>query len=334
MDAAKLDEATAAAGSTQSYCLLVIRHGVLVAEQYFNGATAQTTPNSWSIAKSYASTTVGIAIGKGDLPGLDASVADHVPAWQGTDKAAITVRDLVSMTSGLSWNVFQDYIAMAEFATDKSAFATGLDADKVPGSSWTYNNSAVQMVEPYFRGATGMAIDDYARTNLWEPIQSAATWAHDSAGHPTTYANVLATCRDHARLGYLYLHGGRWKDQQVVPASYVTAATTPSQALNRGYGYLFWLDGEGPTIDSLGKVSEERIEPYAPTDLFAAHGFGGQFIDVIPSLDLVVVRFALDPLSSLSSGDLSGLVSVLVTDNLGDAHRKILEPILAAVVGP
>jgi len=334
LDATKLDEAATAAGATESYCLLVIRHGVLVSEHYFNGADATTTPSSWSIAKSYSSTVVGIAVGNGDLPSLDAPVADHVPSWQGTSRASIALRDLVSMDSGLSWNVFQDYIEMAEIAPDKSAFATGLDASAAPGTTWVYNNSAVQMIEPYFRAATGTQIDDYAQSHLWQPIGMTATWAHDGAGHPTTYANVMSTCRDHARLGYLYLHGGRWKHTQVVPAAYVAEAITPSQPYNRGYGHLFWLNGEAPTIDSLGKVSDTRLQPYAPTDMFAAHGFGGQFIDVIPSLDLVVVRFALDELSSLQTGDLNAIIGALVADQLDDSHQKILQPILDAVIGP
>jgi CubicO group peptidase (beta-lactamase class C family) len=334
LDAAKLDEAAAAAGASESFCLLVIRHGKLVSEHYFNGADATTTPPSWSIAKSYSSTVVGIAVGNSDLPGLDAAIADHIPEWQGTSRAAIKLRDLVSMDSGLSWNVFQDYIAMAELAPDKSAFAIGLDASAAPGTTWVYNNAAVQMIEPYFRAATGTPIDTYAQTHLWQPIGTTATWAHDAAGHSTTYANVMTTCRDHARLGYLYLHGGRWKHTQVVPAAYVAEAITPSQSYNRGYGHLFWLNGEAPTIDSLGNVSAERLQPYAPPDMFAAHGFGGQFIDVIPSLDLVVVRFALDELSSLQTGDLDAIIGALVADQLDDSHQKILQPILDAVIGP
>ena len=301
---------------------------------HYNGATAASTPPSWSIAKSYTSTVVGIALGNHDLPGLDAKIADAIPAWQGTARDAVVLRDLVSMTSGLAWSVFGDYIAMAELAPDKSSYAVGLSDDATPGSSWAYNNAAVQVIEPYFRATTGESIEAYAQAHLWSKIGEQATWAHDGQGHPTTYANVLATCRDHARLGYLYLHGGKWKDEQVVPAAWVTAARTPSQAYNRGYGFLWWLNGDAPTMTTMQGVSPDRLRPYAPPDLFEAQGFGGQFINVIPSLDLVVVRFAKDAMTTAEAKDLTAVTQVLIADQTSDAHQQILQPILDAVTGP
>jgi CubicO group peptidase (beta-lactamase class C family) len=150
-----------------------------------------------------------------------------------------------------------------------------------------------------------------------------AAWAHDQAGHPTPYANVLATCRDHARLGYLYRHKGRWQNQQVLSPGWVAEATTPSQAMNRAYGLLFWLNGESPAINAMNDPWPGRMVPFAPTDLFAARGFGNQFVDVIPSLDLLVVRFGKDPLA--------GNITDLVSDSRFEKHDAILRPILDAV---
>jgi len=326
----QLDAASRAAEADQSYCLLVIRHGVLVSEHYYGGTDAATTNKSWSIAKSYTSTTVGIALGNGDLPSLDLHASDYLTSWQGTPRAGITLENLVTMTSGLDWSVFSDYIEMAAFSPDNTAFAEGVSAKDAPNTTWVYNNSAVQVIEPVFRAAAGQSIEDYARAHLWTPIgMTGTTWAHDQAGHPTTYANVMATCRDHARLGYLYLHGGRWKHQQVVPADWVAAALAPSQPYNQGYGRLFWLNGHQPTMSSLMKSKDDVLYPYAPADLFAARGFGGQFIDVIPSLDMVVVRFGADALSSIT--DPTQLAAVLAQDELQDTHKQILQPILAAV---
>lgn len=326
LDPTKLDEAATAADANDSYCLLVIRHGVLVSEHYFHDATAQTLPSSWSIAKSYTSTIVGIS----GLD-LDAPAMTYLPTWANDTRATITLRELVTMTSGLAWSIFNDYIAMAELAPDKSAFAIGLDAHVPAGSAWTYHNGGVQVIEPLFRAAMGTPIDLYAQSHLWGPIGMTATWDHDAAGHPTTFANVRATCRDHARLGYLYLHGGKWKDTQVVPAEWVAAATTPSQTYNRGYGYLFWLNGEGPTISSTGSVRPSELYDYAPSDLFAARGFGGQFIDVIPSLDMVVVRFGRDP-ATLTSTNPIEIAETLYEDETSDVHRAITSPIFAAAL--
>ena len=325
IDSAKLEEAAAAAELNGSFCLLVIRHGVLVFERYFGDATPTDAHNSWSIAKSYSSTLVGIAIERGEIRSLDDSVADYLPEWRGTEHEAVTIRHLITMTSGLEWSVFSDYVRMATFASNHSEYATDLDQSAPPGSEWTYHNGAVQVLEPVFRAATGMTIEEYAAIHLWPRLGMHATWAHDRSGNPTTYANVLATCRDHARFGYLYLRNGRWAGgEQIVSESWIREATTPSQEFNRGYGYLLWLNGEAPTMSAMNDVSDERIMPFAPTDMFAARGFGNQFIDVIPSMDLVIVRFGNDPRTAMD-------VDAIREDAQFEEHDMILEPILQGV---
>lgn len=325
LDPAGLDAAATAAEDADSYCLLVVRHGVLVYERYFGGTDASTANKSWSIAKSYTSTLVGIAIDRGDVGGLEDPAADYLPEWAGTERQAITVRDLVSMTSGLQWSAFQDYGQMVLLTKDQTGFALDLGLENDPGSSWTYNNGAVQVLEPLLRRATGMSIEQYAERHLWSRIGMTASWAKDRSGNPTAYANVMASCRDQARFGYLYLRRGRWSGgEQVVPESWVDQALTPSQDMNRGYGFLFWLNGEAPTMTAMMEQKDEKLVPFAPDDLFAAQGFGNQFIDVIPSLDLIVVRFGADPMSTFDPG-------ALIDDARFDKHAAILQPILDAV---
>jgi CubicO group peptidase (beta-lactamase class C family) len=324
LDSKELADADAIAQNDGSYCLLVVRHGVLVWESYFQGHDAASTDPSWSIAKSYSSAVVGIALDRGDIHSLDDSVADYVPEWVGTDAAAITIRNLLTMTSGLHWDAFGDYVTLATLAPDKTSYALGLSMDASPGDTWVYDNAAVQVLEPVIRGATGEAMDAYAEEHLWSKIGMHATWDHDAAGDPTAYANVLATCRDHARFGYLYLHGGRWAGEQVVPSAYVAESTSPSQNINRAYGYLFWVNGQIPAEDAMMESWPGWMSPEAPADLFAARGFGNQFIDVIPSLDMVVVRFGEDPMASFD-------LAALTTDARFSTHDEILAPILAAV---
>ncbi|MEW5742593.1 MAG: serine hydrolase domain-containing protein [Myxococcota bacterium] len=327
LDSMALERAAAVAEANDSYCLLVIRHGQLVFERYWAGNTRWSTPPSWSIAKSYASAAVGIALERGDLASLDQPVADFVPAWRGTPREAITLRDLLSMTSGLKWSAFDDYVGLASLSMNNTETALAKPADKTPGASWTYDNGAVQILDEVFRVATGRTIEEYAREHLWRPLGiSTNTWKHDPAGNPTAYANVLATCRDHARFGYLLLRRGRWaNDAQVIPESYLERALRPSQALNRAYGFLFWLNAETPALDAMMNEWPGRAVPFAPVDLFAARGFGNQFIDVIPSLDLVVVRFGADPMAHFS-------VVELARDARFTKHDDILLPILQGVL--
>jgi CubicO group peptidase (beta-lactamase class C family) len=322
LDPDLLDRAAEVAEAGRSHCLLVIRGGVLVFERYFAATDAETASRSWSLAKSYAGTLVGIAIGRGELGGLDDPIADHLPAWAGGDREAITIRQLVSMTSGLEWSAFQDYLEMATLSRDHTGFA--LDLEAASGSAWTYHNGAVQLLEPLLRHATGAAIDEYAERHLWSKIGMSATWARDPSGNPTAYANVLASCRDHARFGYLYLREGRWRSESVVPPEWVAEALSPSQPFNRGYGLLFWLNGHEPTMTAMMQSRPGPLVPEAPDDLFAARGFGNQFIDVIPSLDLVIVRLGADPATSFDVG-------ALIDDARFDLHAEILEPILEAI---
>jgi CubicO group peptidase (beta-lactamase class C family) len=323
-DAAGLEQAADVAAGLETQCMLVIRHGVIVGEWYF-GSNDMTTPQkSFSIAKSYSSALVGIAMENGDLGGLDESVATHIPSWQGTDREPITLRNILSMTSGLEWSLWNDYVSMATFSQNHSEFAEGLAKSTEPGAEWVYNNGAVQLLEPIFRDATGDTIEAYAEEHLWSKIGMNATWAHDPSGNPTTYASVMASCREHAKFGYLYLHGGNWAGEQVVPAQHVADSLLPSQEMNRAYGYLWWLNGYEPRLDSLMQEKQGVLVPYAPADLFAARGFGNQFIDVIPSLDLVVVRFADDPTSSFDPAQ-------MYEDANFDEHEAILAPILDAL---
>jgi CubicO group peptidase (beta-lactamase class C family) len=325
LDPTQLEAAALVAQQQESYCLLVVRHGVLVAEHYWQGHGAESKSPSWSMAKSYSAVLAGIALDRGDFDSLDQSVADFIPAWKGDPRETITLRHVLSMTSGLEWSAFDDYVGMATFANDHSAHAVDLDGDNPPGSEWTYHNGGVQLLEPIFRAATGMTIEQYAEKHLWSKLGMDAHWARDPSDNPTAYASVMASCRDHARLGYLYLHGGRWADEQVVSQAFVTESLTPSQPFNRAYGYLWWLNGHTPAVDAMMEPWPGRMVPFAPDDLFAARGFGNQFIDVIPSLDMVVVRMGTDPMGNFDIGR-------MFEDQRFERHDAILEPILHAVV--
>lgn len=324
IDSAGIDAADDVANAHSSFCLLVIRHGLLVSEKYFAGHDATSADPSWSIAKSYSSALVGIAIDRGEIHSLDDSVASYVTSWVGTPMAAVTIRNLVTMTSGLHWDMFSDYVTMAELAPDKTSYALSQPLDDPPESKWTYDNAGVQVLEPVIRAATGMSMDAYAQKYLWSKIGMTANWDHDDVGHPTAYANVRATCRDHARFGYLYLHGGTWAGTQVISPSWVTDSTKPSQSINRGYGYLFWVNGAAPAEDAMNESFDGWISPVVPADMFAARGFGNQFIDVIPSLDLIVVRFGADPMAKFD-------VPALLADARFTIHDEIMAPIIDAV---
>jgi CubicO group peptidase (beta-lactamase class C family) len=114
---------------------------------------------------------------------------------------------------------------------------------------------------------------------------------------------VQASCHDMARFGYMILNGGRWGDEQIVSEEYVTMATSPSQELNPGYGFLWWLNEEDTLIPVVNAPIEGLYWPDTPEDAFSAIGFGDQYIMVIPSLDIVVTRGGPANIAALIGGE-------------------------------
>lgn len=284
MDAATLNGACDYALQPERHTqgVVVIRGGKLVDECYAPGEGPRSWAASWSVAKSYASTLIGIAIDQGKIPGLDVSMADYFPDWAGTPKAAITLRDVVTMSSGLQWRedysptdaLDSDVIKMG-LAADELAYAASRPLVHTPGTVWNYSSGDAMLLSGVIAKATGMSAGDYAQRVLFDPLgMTQVEWWTDAAGHTLTYCCNDMTSRDFARLGLLFLNNGVWNGNQIVSAQWVHDAFEPVPDSNGAYGYMWWLthaDGvDGP--------------------IAMANGFDGQMIFIIPSLDLVVVR--------------------------------------------
>jgi CubicO group peptidase (beta-lactamase class C family) len=300
-DPTKLDAIAADAQAAGSNCLAVVRHGQLVAEWNWNGTDPSTAQDVFSATKSVTSTLVGIAVGDGDLA-LDDPAADHIPAWAGTPAAAVTIGDLLSGASGRHWDPVSDYLGLVS-AADQDAYAAGLAQDSAPGTTWVYNNAAVQDLDAVLRDATGQSTAAFAQARLLEPIGMAdSQMTGDRSGGTTTFSGLHSTCEDLARFGLLFLRHGEWDGTQVVPADWVAEATgRPSQAINAAYGRLWWINDEGAVLSNplqatsasaAAQLAPSRLVPTAPADTYWALGLGGQVVQVDPGSDTVVVRLA------------------------------------------
>ncbi len=332
LDPAALEEAALYAGANESLCMVVIRDGHLVFERYWNDATPDTKLRTYSIAKSYTASLVGIALAQGVLGSVDDPLVDYLPELAGTPKQDIALLDLLTMTSGVYAGVFDEYVLLT-FSPDHTRFALDAQPSGSIGAAWEYSNVGVQLLEPVLRSATGMDVDEYAAEHLWGPIGMEATWDRDLEGHALTYQNVRASCRDHARFGYLWLRRGCWNGERVLEESFVDAALTPSQEHNRGYGWLFWIAGQQPTLESVSfDEIEGGLDPFAPAGTFSARGLGGQVIEVIPAFDMVVVRLGYAPQDAPGAWlDPIGLVQELLDGNDEDVPTTMLEMILDGV---
>ncbi|MDX6600608.1 MAG: hypothetical protein QOE87_4495 [Gaiellales bacterium] len=298
LDAAKLAQIAARAKSGKSNCLVVVRDGKLAGEWYFRGTGPNTTQDVFSATKSVASTLVGIAQDEGDLR-IGESASKWIPQWRGTKSAAVTVRDLLSMDSGREWSPLTDYLRLLA-APDRTAFAIGLGQAAAPGTVWAYNNSAVQTLDRVLEKATGEDVATFAEHRLFAPLGMTHTsLGTDRAGNPQLFEGMQSTCRDMARFGVLMLDRGRWGDQRIVSAGWVTNATSrPSTELNAAYGYLWWLNREGviPSVTAATSLQaakaapKGRFVPGAPAAMYWALGLGDQLIQIDPGSRTVVVR--------------------------------------------
>lgn len=299
MDQAVLDDVAAQAELGDSNCLVVTRDGRLVGEWYWNGTGPQSTQEVFSASKSFTSVLAGIASDDGDLQVSD-SASEWIPEWTGTPSEAVTVEHLLNNTSGRFQDFDTDYVQMAALADDKTAFAIGLDQQSDPGTTWVYNNAAIQTLEAVIGGATGEDVADFAQQRLFDPLgMTDSGWARDRAGNPMTFMGVQSTCRDMARFGLLALNKGNWDGEQIVSEDWMDRSTgESSQDLNSAYGWLWWLNRPGTVLgaetagggDGGDSPTESQLVTGAPEDMFFAQGLGGQVIAIDPGTRTVVAR--------------------------------------------
>ncbi len=318
--------------------VVVVRHGRIAAAWYAEGAGVDSYAASWSMAKSFTSALVGIALDEGLIPSLDVSMAEYIPSWEGTEKAAITLRDVLTMSSGLAWNEGYADSELGDSDVVEMVFTTGSHLAIVedqavaspPGATFNYSSGNTMLLSAVIEGATGMPAGAFAEARLFGPLGlEHVDWWRDTSGQTLTYCCLDMRSRDFARFGELYLRHGAWDGASVVPATWVDASLAPSAAYD-GYGFQWWLIG--------------RSDPRLPADTFAAEGHDGQFIYVVPSLDLVVVRNGIyrkspkEPVATpylyavYPSDGLIGNLGTRPPDSWDDA--AFLGPIIDAIVEP
>lgn len=314
-DAAKLQAAVDySTGGSRNQAVLVIRHGYIAAEKYFDGFTQNTRHESFSVAKSFTSGLIGIAIGEGKIPGLDARICEYYDEWDCNDtndaRSRITIDNALNLKTGLDWN--ENWRSDAPLGND--GITTSLDgvlarqSVEEPGVRQRYSTGDPALMSGIIQKTTGMTALAYAQEKIFSVIGTTGIqWGADNRGRTTTFAGMQATAREYAKYGYLYLNYGKWDGKQVVPEDYVKKTTHATMPCTDWVQYLWHVNP--PT--RLGIQPDNCQELFCPPtefvdlpqDGFFAEGVQGQFIFVIPSADLVVVRFAQDGFMSAELWD-------------------------------
>lgn len=276
--------------------VVVMRDGKIIGERYAPGIGPATPLEGNSMTKSATSALVGLLVQDGRL-NVDAPAP--LAAWAGArdGRQLITLDHLMRMQSGLSlgdalsanlaslWS-FTNRMMFAE--ADMAAFAAAAPVAEPPGSSWTYSDSSYVLVGRVVRETVGGRPQDvrqFAQERLFGPLgMTSATLEYDAAGNPIGAAFMLATARDWAKLGQLFLDDGMVGTRRLLPAGWAAAAARPTPGAFVGYGAGFWINSD----DSYG--ARFRRAAGMPAESYFGKGQFGQYLIIVPSARLVIVR--------------------------------------------
>jgi len=295
VDAAFYDKAQKAATGTRA--LVVVYKGQIAAERYANGFNAHMPLLGWSMTKSITNALLGILVRE---KRIDVRAPVPVEAWQTDERRKITYANLMQMSSGLrfQWNPMApgDLTNMLFKEKDMATLVERLPLQHPPGTVFHYSDGNAILLSKLIRDRLGDR--DYYRFPYLELFYKIGMWhttlEPDAGGTFVGCSYCYATARDWARFGLLYLRDGVWNGERLLPEGWVRWSGSPSgihdnESYEGEYGALWWVNATGRS-DSPGW----RFLPDVPADCFSAQGLDGQYVFVIPSKDLVVVRLGMD----------------------------------------
>jgi CubicO group peptidase (beta-lactamase class C family) len=284
--------------------LIVLHEGAIVHEHYAPGIDRSTRTQTLSLNKTVTALMVGTALADGLLRSIDDPVGDYITEWQDDDRKAITLRQLLTMTSGLrnyseargDWKGIKLMIS-----DDIEQAAIQIEAVNPPGTEFRYKSADAQIVGAVIRRALarhnkGETYPSYLSRTLWCGVGNAPAflWGDRPGGAPRFYAGLQANLRDWARIGQMMLDNGRVGTRQVVPASWIAEMTAPTKT-NPNYGMFIWRGSpwtKERRYSPEASISSLHSAPYLADDVVFMDGYGGQRVYIIPSARLVIARTA------------------------------------------
>ncbi|CAM3798191.1 serine hydrolase domain-containing protein [Parendozoicomonas haliclonae] len=262
--------------------LVIVHNGKVRLEEYGLEFGPEGKWTSFSVAKSLTSTLLGAAIKDGYIKSVDERVSTYIPDLKGSAYDNVTIKQLLTMTSGVKWN--EDYADpesdVARFNSHKAesgmdttvSYMRNLPAEAEPGSKWVYKTGETNLIGVLVSSATNKNLSEYLSEKIWKPygMEQDASWLLGSTGEEISGCCIQASTRDFARIGLFILGGGKVKDELVVPEGWIAEATAKHADIGKpgeGYGYQWWTMGDGA---------------------FAARGIFGQGIFIDPKRQLVI----------------------------------------------
>lgn len=284
------------------YSLLVIRHGYLIYEKYYQGMNENNANPVYSVTKSVMSALTGIALQEKLIQGVDQKNSEFFPEYftqiDDIQKNEITIKNVLTMTGGLE-SIDTDYYSYFT-SGDWLSYAINKPLTDNPGEKFVYNTGLTHFLSGIITKTSEMSTKDFADKYLFSCIGvSVDNWVSDNNGYYGGGYGISMKPVDMAKFGYLYLNNGLWDGKQIIPKEWIEESTRKQVSANidMDYGYLFWLQ----TIQD--KVHNKEYFTYR------GDGAGGQKIMVIPDLDMVVVITANENSSSNDNTDTQDVIT-------------------------
>jgi len=263
-----------------SIAYMIIHQDSIWFEEYYGGYSDSSRSNSFSMAKSMVAALLGKAIENGLVKSIDQRVKDFVPEVQGPFADSLTLKDLVSMSSGMKWEekYYDPFSITTRLYFDKDIVGAleAMPINAKPGQGFKYQSGDTQLLGIALQRASKKSLSALMTQYFWEPMgaEHDALWQLDSKekGIEKAYCCFASNARDFARFGKLYLQHGKWNGQQLLDSSYVAQSITNRFPDSPEYGYGWWM-------------GNYQQKPY-----FYMDGHLGQFVIVVPEDDLIVVR--------------------------------------------
>lgn len=253
--------------------MIILVDGKIRLERYDLDFTREGRWTSFSMAKSVTSTLVGLALKDGKIKSLADPVTNYLPGLKGSAYDGVTVRQLLTMTSGVKWN--EDYTDpnsdVARFGTHQPepgvdvtvSFMRKLPREAEPGQKWLYKTGETNLIGVLVSQATGKNLSEYLSERIWKPygMEAEANWQIGNTGHEVSGCCISARLRDYARVGQFILEGGRIKGKPQLPDTWLAEATTkqaPTGAAGGGYGYQWWTRDDG-SFNAIGIFGQSML---------------------------------------------------------------------------
>ncbi len=303
VDDMALSDAANFAEAQNSSALIVVRHGRIEFERYWDGAERDTPHNPQSMSKSVLGLVMGAAIAEGTISSVEEPLSKYLTEWAGQRRGAISIKQALWMASGLA-HMSDDYEVRLfskairyNFGTDFAGHILGLDLQAEPGARFDYNDDNTNLMGLAIERATGHRYAEYMSETIWRPIgnRDAAMYLDRPGGEVMKSCCIFSRPMDWARLGLLVLQRGQWEGREIVPSSWIDAMTTSSPGAPF-YGYQIWrAPGDLRFTDITGSDGTLRkknaSEPFLDQDMIFMNGHGYQRVWISRKYDLVIVRF-------------------------------------------